>query len=130
MNTFLPFADFRRSAQCLDRARLGKQRVEVLQLLRGSWPHHPASKMWRGYQGALALYGIEVCTEWINRGYNDTTLDKIASYLAPSTMPPWFGDEAFHLAHQSNLTRKDPAHYGKYWSTPAGLPYIWPRGVE
>ena len=34
MQTFLPDPDFARSARCLDRLRLGKQRVEVLQLLR------------------------------------------------------------------------------------------------
>ncbi|HET9348893.1 MAG TPA: pyrimidine dimer DNA glycosylase/endonuclease V, partial [Arthrobacter sp.] len=31
MQTFLPFPDFQQSAAALDRARLGKQRVEALQ---------------------------------------------------------------------------------------------------
>ena len=31
MQTFLPLPTFAASAQCLDRARLGKQRVETLQ---------------------------------------------------------------------------------------------------
>lgn len=34
MQTFLPYPDFRQSAKVLDRARLGKQRVECLQLAR------------------------------------------------------------------------------------------------
>jgi len=34
MQTFLPFPDFQQSAAVLDRARLGKQRVEALQTLR------------------------------------------------------------------------------------------------
>jgi len=33
MQTFLPYPDFKRSAQVLDRQRLGKQRVENLQLM-------------------------------------------------------------------------------------------------
>lgn len=32
MNTFLPYADFQKSAQCLDNKRLGKQRVEAWQI--------------------------------------------------------------------------------------------------
>jgi hypothetical protein len=34
VQTFLPYADFAESARVLDRARLGKQRVEALQVLR------------------------------------------------------------------------------------------------
>lgn len=34
MQTFLPYPDFIRSAQCLDNRRLGKQRVECLQILK------------------------------------------------------------------------------------------------
>jgi hypothetical protein len=34
MQTFLRVADFERSAGLLDSARLGKQRVETLQILR------------------------------------------------------------------------------------------------
>src|SRR5947208_1979490 len=34
MQTFLPYADFERSARVLDRKRLGKQRVETIQVVR------------------------------------------------------------------------------------------------
>jgi len=34
MQTFLPYADFKESAQCLDYRRLGKQRVEAKQIHR------------------------------------------------------------------------------------------------
>ena len=37
MQTFLPHADFDRSAEVLDLRRLGKQRVEVIQIVRA--PH-------------------------------------------------------------------------------------------
>jgi len=36
MQTFLPYPDFARCAAVLDPLRLGKQRVEVLQLMRAN----------------------------------------------------------------------------------------------
>ncbi|WP_234470062.1 MSMEG_6728 family protein, partial [Streptomyces sp. MBT70] len=70
MQTFLPDSDFRRSALLLDRRRLGKQRVEALQVLRGltvpgyGWRRHPAVRMWSGYEEALVRYGLEICRVW------------------------------------------------------------------
>jgi hypothetical protein len=136
MQTFLPYQDFLRSAKVLDRQRLGKQRVEVLQLLRaisdgGAWSNHPAAKMWRCNTNALVLYGLIMCNEWQTRGYLDTCYDKISEHTTPGigcVMPSWLGDEAFHASHRSNLLRKDPSHYGKFgWSEPPDLPYIWPQ---
>ena len=55
MQTFLPYADPRASAACLDDRRLGKQRVETFQVLRAitwptyGWKHHPVTRMWRGF---------------------------------------------------------------------------------
>lgn len=137
MQTFLPYPDFEASAQCLDRLRLGKQRVEVLQLLNSlllpeaGWKSHPASKMWKGHEVGLATYGLAICDEWIARGYNDTCLGKI-SQLVPEVdtkdVPTWFGTSDFHAAHRSNLLRKDPTHYGKFgWTEDATLPYLWPN---
>lgn len=58
MQTFLPYADFDESARALDPKRLGNQVYrECLTLIRGGWPNHPASRMWRGYECALACYG-------------------------------------------------------------------------
>ena len=54
MQTFLPVADFEDGARLLDSPRLGKQRVETLQILRAlelpdyGWASHPAVRMWRG----------------------------------------------------------------------------------
>jgi hypothetical protein len=130
MQTFLPYPNFTLSAQVLDYRRLGKQRVEVLQLLKGSWPNHPASKMWRGYQYQLAEYGKAICLEWIGRGYNDTCLEKIAVLqvdFVDTGLPPWFGDPEFHESHRSNLIRKNPSFYApKFSNTREGLEYIWP----
>lgn len=66
MQTFLPYADFSGSAAALDPRRLGKQRVEAIQVLRGltvpgyGWRHHPAVRMWAGYEEALVRYGLDV----------------------------------------------------------------------
>lgn len=138
MQTFLPYPDFAESAKCLDRQRLGKQRVECLQLLKalkgeGGWANHPSTKMWRGYTPALVYYGVTICSEWRQRGYQDTCLGKMLDFYDIGLhsfrleLPFWLGDPVFHLAHKSNLIRKLPEHYGKLWpDVPADLPYIWP----
>jgi hypothetical protein len=140
MQTFLPYADFARSASVLDRARLGKQRVEAKQILLALtgasrwWTHHPVTKMWSGHEGALALYGAVCCKEWINRGYKDNTLLFFVEQMGQHKrrgMPAWFGWEKFHAAHRSNLLRKDPIHYAQFnWSEPRDLPYIYPNPEE
>lgn len=133
MQTFLPYADFQRTAEVLDYRRLGKQRVETWQLLNAldgltkGWTNHPAALMWRGYEAALAAYGVVVTLEWRRRGYKDTMLDRFLQPRPYSGMPPWIGDEQFHLSHQSNLIRKDPEFYApKFPGVTADLPYVWP----
>jgi len=87
MQTFLPYAEFERSAEVLDYRRLGKQRVETWQLIRAingetrGWRNHPAAVMWRDHVPALALYGKVICEEWIRRGYNDSMLPQIPRAL-------------------------------------------------
>lgn len=141
MQTFLPYPGFWESAVCLDRLRLGKQRSETKTMLvtlttdRRGWANHPATKMWSGYEQALAEYGIAVCSSWRDRGYNDSLLPFFKNMFSrlkrarrrPIKYPPWLGDERFHLSHKSNLIRKDPEHYGPMWpGVPDDLPYIWP----
>ena len=129
MQTFLPYADFTLSAQSLDRQRLGKQRVEAKQIVLAlrdpdyGWQHHPAVKMWRGYETALMAYGTAICGEWLNRGYRDTLLDFFRCDDIV-VMPPWIGDERVHRSHRANLVRKDPNHY-KFDEEPT-LGYFWP----
>ena len=78
MQTFLPYADFEQSARSLDTKRLGKQRVECIQVLRGltvpgyGWRHHPAVKMWRGCEEALGRYALTCCDVWTGLGFGDT----------------------------------------------------------
>jgi hypothetical protein len=144
VQTFLPYASFSRSARTLDRARLGKQRVEALQVLRAltvpgyGWRHHPAVKMWRGYDEALAAYGLAVCDEWVRQGHADTCRDKIIAELGreprsqpelrrAAQLPPWLGRRDVHRSHRSALIRKDPGHYqSQFADVPGDLPYVWP----
>lgn len=130
MQTFLPYKCFVESAKVLDNKRLGKQRVEVLQLLQGSWSNHPASKMWRGYTNCLVAYGLTICHEWLDRGFKDTCFEKIKAFYRFSESlnhPAWLGNKEFHLSHQSNLLRKDFEHYSKFFpGVPVHLAYIWP----
>ena len=140
MQTFLPFDDLQLTAEVLDRQRLGKQRVEVMQILgalhpksdKKGWANHPAVLMWQGYEGALAQYGVVICREWTNRGYKDTCLAKIVALADPDfDFPPWFGVSDLHVTHQSNLLRKNPAHYGPYFpNVPDDLEYMWPKGIS
>jgi hypothetical protein len=140
MQTFLPYADFRRSMTVLDRQRLGKQRVEAWQIYRAltgqssGWVNHPATKMWRGHEAALCYYGFHACQEWKQRGYKDSLeghfLDGLQERVELSSqvvMPKWLGDEAFHSSHRSNLLRKMPDFYGQFgWKDDPSAPYIWP----
>ncbi|MGW6613264.1 MSMEG_6728 family protein [Streptomyces erythrochromogenes] len=150
MQTFLPFLSFDASAAVLDARRLGKQRVEAVQVLRGlvvpgyGWRRHPAVRMWAGYEEALVRYGLEICEAWTAEGRADTcALTLVRDFgewqpgRAPRTqeqlaadgdLPPWLGAPDFHRSHQSALVRKDPAFYREHFpGVPDDLPYVWPR---
>ena len=147
MQTFLPYADFVASARALDQKRLGKQRVETIQVLRGliqpdyGWRHHPAVKMWRGYEEALVRYGLDMCDVWTATGRADTCAATLVTDLggeqpirtqqeltAAGEVPPWLDDPDVHRSHQSALVRKDPAFYRPLFGddVPDDLPYFWP----
>ncbi|GGQ42823.1 MSMEG_6728 family protein [Couchioplanes azureus] len=149
MQTFLPYPDFVASAHALDQKRLGKQRVETIQVLRGltrpgyGWRHHPAVKMWQGYEEALVRYGLDMCGVWVATGRADTTAETMRTDLsaargvtevraqedlaAAGELPPWLGDEALHVSHRSALVRKDPDFYRPlFGDVPDDLPYVWP----
>lgn len=139
MQTFLPYVSFDTTAGVLDIRRLGKQRVETLQvmtaILEGTgWVNHPAVKMWRGYETALLRYQMAICKEWTDvHGYADTCLDKTWDLFYKHKVdegyePPWWlGDRRIHLGYQSNLLGKNPDHYSQYFpNAPLGLGYHWP----
>lgn len=146
MQSFLPYPDYAKSASVLDRSRLGKQRVENLQIMQAlvgdsRWACHPAVKMWAGYEQSLMEYQLAICTEWTKvRGYQDTCLGKTLEIAEMSLtdlfsgeiqQPYWLGSLDFHLSHQSNLIRKRPDIYGPLWpDVPNDLPYVWPTRGE
>lgn len=133
MQTFLPYADFQRSVQVLDYRRLGKQRVETMQVLNilldrtdsKGWRNHPVVRMWTGYQEALKLYQNYTIEEWIRRGYKNNMSFEIVN-LDRVVLPDWFDNTEFHRSHRSNLLRKDFEYYSQYFDDPADLPYLWP----
>src|SRR5215207_4513688 len=149
MQTFTPYSDFEKSLRTLDLKRLGKQRVEVIQIVRAltvpgyAWSSHPAVLMWKGYEEALGRYGLTSCEIWTERGFGDSCaatitadlrtagITEIRSYeelKAADALPPWLFDEAVQLSHRSSLLRKDPEHYGRRFppDTPWDLDYVWP----
>ena len=136
MQTFLPYPNFSDCAAVLDTARLGKQRVETLQILKAlttpayGWQNHPAVKMWRGHVASLVVYGLAICDEWKRRGFNDTCAEKIAAHMpddAGFSHPKWLGNAEFHASHRSNLLRKEPEHYRQFnWIDGPDKPYVWP----
>ncbi len=148
MQTFLPYPDFEQSARALDVRRLGKQRVETIQVVRAltrpayGWAHHPAVLMWKGYEEALGCYGLTCCRVWTEHGFGDTCAETIladlgefgvrtvrtqAELAAGEALPPWLGQERVHLSHRSALVRKDPERYRPLFPDVGDdLPYDWP----
>jgi hypothetical protein len=142
MQTFLPFKDFQQSAKVLDMKRLGKQRVETLQILqclmsvnKTKWFHHPAVQMWANNTECLVEYGVVICTEWRNRGYKDTCLEKIKQFSTGNDVipPKWLGDERFHSCHRRVLLDKKYQWYSQFgWKenrmtmVNGKYPYFWP----
>lgn len=142
----MPYSDFRRTAGVLDVRRLGKQRVETLQILRAltfedyGWRNHPAVAMWRGYTPALVTYGMAVTAAWSDAGFADTVGPQLVEFLGDEPLrtqqelrdagdlPPWVGQRALHRSHQAALLRKDPEHYGPLFpALDSEMPYVWPE---
>jgi len=133
MQTFLPYANFSNSAACLDNKRLGKQRVEALQILNilagktVAWKHHPAVLMWAGHEKALRQYLRAVILEWKRRGFKNGIRVPRKVTLFPEDLPPWLGSRRFHSSHRSHLLRKDPQHYSPIgWKVDPKKPCYWP----
>lgn len=133
MQVFIPFPVFQTSISCLDNRRLGKQRVECLQILRAietpgyGYANHPVNNMWRNHTDALKYYCNLCIDEWIGRNFNNN----MVYYEVPNVIEiPVFRDEVY-LSHRSNLLRKSPTHYAKLFEPDLrnDLPYIWEEPV-
>lgn len=150
MQTFLPYADYDKSAKVLDTKRLNRQISEVMfihkvldatleESLRYRFRNHPAIGMWRGHTGQLLLYGNALYNEWQKRfpnkphasgDYIRSAISKLLELRTRTSMfklPSWLKDERLHKSHRSNLLRKNKVHYGQYFGDePDNLAYFWP----
>lgn len=148
MQTFTPYSDFEASLRTLDQKRLGKQRVEVIQIVRAltvpgyAWSSHPAVLMWKGYEEAVGRYGLTACDIWLELGFGDSCAETITADLFTygvttirtydelrdaGALPSWLFDDALQLSHRSALVRKDPEHYRPHFGdVPDDQPYVWP----
>ena len=152
MQTFLPAMTFAESARALDQKRLGKQRVETLQIMSvltglkwdkereevveaapKGWANHPVAKMWRGYEAALMKYQEAICEHWLSLGFKDTCLGKTRAIFEASpmakndvVMPPWYEEELVK-SHQAALLYKDEEFYSQFsWGVEPEYNYKWP----
>jgi len=130
MQTFLPYADFQKSAQALDNKRLNKQILEGYQILkvlgnpdpRAGWRNHPAVKMWRGHEFSLFGYVMQMVEEAKARGIktdkNEENLwnlhaDQFTEWGVGA--PEWWNSKEamarVTTTHKANLYKKDPIYY-------------------
>jgi hypothetical protein len=150
VNTFLPYADFQKTARTLDYKRLGKQRVEAHQIInilesknkitdihktRG-WQNHPATLMWKGYLPYLKQYYNAIVEEWIRRGYVNNMPLYTKKQINTTKSPPWWlGFKPLHYAYQASLLRKNKTYYSKYFSQEKlkkymKYSYVWPSKLN
>lgn len=148
MQTFLPYADFTKSAQVLDSKRLNKQILEGYQILkvlhsddpRAAWRNHPAVKMWRGYEAELYKYLQHMISEATSRGIKtdkneSNILELVSRYskLWTNAKPKWYESKTLKRlteSHRANLYRKDPEFYMDFFADKANpccdkCQYFW-----
>lgn len=156
MQTFVPSEVLGECARALDYRRLGKQRLEAMQIVKAltvsgyGWQSHPAVAMWRGNLVGLFAYQEAVCYEWtVARGFKDTCWLKTrdlfveamggqwveealnATRWGRAAMPEWWGEYEVHASHRSKLLEKDPEWYGQWgWDEIPGQAYVWPGRDE
>lgn len=137
MQTFIPYEDIDQSVKCLDDKRLGKQRIEAIQIARAllglsnGWINHPAVKMWKGYESFLIhVYLRKVMDEWTRREFKNIKCEahyqQLKLLVQYNPIKPYWINREFCLRHQSNLLRKKYEYYKNYFSVKDNLEYIWP----
>lgn len=164
MQTFLPLAttNFADIAKTLDNKRLNKQALEGWQILMvllsldpegnhrepKGWVNHPAVKMWRGHEGMLYIYVMEMVAEWKRRGFKSTIDEKATSTYTIAfangvinlEYPKWMTNndtyEAIASTHRLALLVKDYEWYSQFsWDedpghNPGTYEYLWPVEKE
>lgn len=133
MQTFLPYQSFTRTFKCLDYKRLGKQKVEALQIINviegrsKGWENHPTVRMWHLNIDSLKLYCNLCIVEWVRRGYvNNIKMFELSFGLIEH--PKWLGTNSFHSSHRAALLFKNYDFYSKYnWREQPKCEYVWPQ---
>lgn len=126
----------------LDSKRLGKQRVEAMQIINvieqnlKGWSGHPAVKMWKNHVTALKYYHNKVVKKWIARGFNNN----MELYDIPKKkyieFPWWYKFKPLHMSHKASLYRKNPEYYSEHFEMTDELQkylktgYFWPHKYE
>lgn len=126
MQVFMPYPNLQRSVSCLDPHRFGNQVYrEAKTLISGSWPNHPAAKIWADHKCALAQYALHGLAELSKRGrpypkWEAFFREELAIRLNPNgsnlfkphilymtvSLPPIIGYEPFHAGHRAALLAK------------------------
>lgn len=141
MQTFLPYSDFGKSAEILDKKRCWKQVIEakqIISVLEGettAWRNHPAVRMWEGYIDALKYY-FDMMLQYAKGKHNIQTKYQ---YILQGKFTPldfrnikypwWLGDEDFHRAMRARLIEKDREFYLPLFPEDEGFnggKYLWP----
>ena len=137
MQTFVPYADIKKTVKCLDYRRLGCQRKEAKQILdiirekriTGPWVSHPAVIMWKQNPDFLTLYYNCCLSEWTKRGYKNNM--KYISFSQNPEPPVWWGDNRIHSSHRQTLLFKNYDYYKQFgWKEEPKYEYFWPSHNE
>ena len=135
MQVFLPEHTYRDCAQALDQKRLVKQLLEGRQILSAlagetkGWVNHPATRMFKGYEGELVSYLLQIKIEMQERGYKwennwDTITGTWTKYFKPKHgtilelpdyLKPGHPDNLrIIITHRGRLYEKAPELYPQY----------------
>jgi hypothetical protein len=155
MITFLPYSDFKKCAEILDKKRCfaqvreAKQIIDTLEGRKRGYRNHPAIKMWEGHTKLLKHYYniflyqcLEVHKIRTNYWYDDCyysygVKSECENYFVDNQIPSWemnkpfwLGQEPFHRAMRARLIEKNPEFYGpKFLDKDKGYnggKYWWP----
>lgn len=155
MMTFLPYSEFNKCAEVLDKKRCWKQVVEASQIIdclegkKVGWKNHPAVKMWIGYENllkhyynvfldhSLKVHKINTQMWYKTCRYSYGIKTESISYFVDRSVsswecnrPFWLGQEPFHRAMRARLIEKNPEFYGpKFLDKDKGYndsKYWWP----
>lgn len=137
--TWCPEREARLGASRLNRqhlvAQLGEGSIVLRALLEpcdgAGWRHHPAVRMWRGYERAFLAYLWAHLVEAESRGFfvDNFRWRFIQGYaavglLTPAVMPWWWGGR-IHERERAVLVARFPGHYVKFWPDVSPLNGYW-----